>query len=69
MTSSEFFDFSPVTKQFTHRKKDTDKKPVLISKAMWMNFGQGRDTSGKVKNHPNEVWIRYSYDTDEPWRN
>lgn len=68
VTSSEFFDFSPVTKQFTHRKKDTDKKPVLISKAMWMNFGQGRDTSGKVKNHPNEVWIRYSYDTDEPWR-
>ena len=67
MTSPDFLDFSQVTKQFTHRKKDTNKKPVLISKAMWMNFGQGSDTTGRVVKHPNEVWIRYSYDTDEPW--
>ena len=32
-----------------------------------MNFGQGEDTSGELKKHPNEVWLRYSYNTDEPW--
>ena len=48
-------------------KKDADKKPVLISKAVWMNFGQGEDTSGELKKHPNEVWLRCSYNTDVPW--
>ena len=32
-----------------------------------MNFGQGEDISGELKKHPNEVWLRYPYNTDEPW--
>ena len=32
-----------------------------------MNFGQTMDTSGKVQQHPNEVWLRYSYSTSEQW--
>ena len=67
MESSKFLDFAELSKQYTHRKKDADKKPVLISKAVWMNFGQGEDISGELKKHPNEVWLRYSYNTDEPW--
>lgn len=67
MQSSHFLDFSELTKQYTRRKKDAAKNPVLISKAVWMNFGQGKDSSGVLKKHPNEVWIRYSYSTDEPW--
>ena len=60
MESSHFLDFSELTKQYTRRKKDAAKNPVLISKAVWMNFGQGKDSSGVLKKHPNEVWIRYS---------
>lgn len=67
MHSEDFFDFTQLTKQFTCRKKDTNKKPVLISKAFWMNFGQGKDLSGRIVKHPNEVWLRYSYDTSESW--
>ena len=67
MEATKFLDFKELTQQYTHRKKDADKKPVLISKALWMNFGQGENTSGEVEKHPNEVWLRYSYDTDEPW--
>lgn len=43
------------------------KKPVLISKAVWVNFGQGRDITGEVRKHPDKVWLRYSYSEDEPW--
>ena len=67
MEASKFFDFTELSEQYTHRKKDSAKKPVLISKAVWMNFGQGEDISGELKKHPNEVWLRYSYNTDEPW--
>jgi len=67
MDSSLFRDFTGIVKQHTQRKKDTDKHPVLISKATWMNFGQTVDTSGKVQYHPNEVWLRYSYSATEQW--
>lgn len=62
MDSSHFLDFTELTKQYTHRKKDAAKKPVLISKAVWMNFGQWED-----EKHPNEVWLKYSYDASEAW--
>ena len=29
--------------------------------ALWMNFGQSDD----LEEHPNEVWLRYSYNTEE----
>ena len=68
METSKFVDFTEQTKQYTQRKKDTERKPVLISKAVWMNFGQGRDITGEINlKHPDEVWLRYSYSEDEPW--
>ena len=67
MKSSKFVDFTEQTKQYTQRKKDTEGKPVLISKAVWMNFGQGKDITGEVVKHPDEVWLRYSYNEDKPW--
>ena len=67
MKSSKFVDFTEQTKQYTQRKKDTEGKPVLISKAVWMNFGQGKDITGEVVKHPDEVWLRYFYNEDEPW--
>jgi len=67
MDSSLITDFTGTVKQHTQRKKDADKHPVLISKAIWMNFGQTVATSGKVQYHPNEVWLRYSYSATEQW--
>ena len=67
MELSEFFKFCSLVQQYTHRKKDAKKKPVLISNAVWMNFGQGEEPSGKLEKHPNHVWLRYTYSKDEPW--
>lgn len=70
MTSDLFFDFGDLEKQFTRRKKDASKKDVLISKVTWMNFGQASiNRSGReiVEKHPNEVWLRYTYISAEPW--
>ena len=66
MDSLAFLKYSDITKERTQRKKDKSKNPVLISKATWMNFGQTTDASGKVIQHPNEVWIRYMYNKQEP---
>lgn len=52
MDSSKILNFSEIPHQFTHRKKDSAKNPVLISKALWMNFGKGMDSSGRMKKHP-----------------
>ena len=38
----------------------------MISKVRWMNFGQANDNERLMK-HPNEVWIRYTYSTEECW--
>ena len=63
----ESSDFSSLVQQHTRRKTDAVRKPVLISKAVWMNFGQGEEPSGKVVKHPNHVWLRYTYNKDEHW--
>ena len=36
---------------------------------MWMNFGQTTTkVNGRVvEKHPNEVWLKYSYDESEEW--
>ena len=67
MDPSDFYDFTDLTKQHTQRRTDSAGKSVLISKALWMNFGQAQDGStGAAARHPNEVWIQYSF-SDEPW--
>lgn len=43
MDKEKFFDFSVVTKCFTMRKKCLSRKNVLISTALWFNFGEGED--------------------------
>ena len=55
----------------THKtEKDNSKQPVLFSKATWMNFGQVtvvKDGKPITVAHPNEVWLRYSFDKLETW--
>lgn len=67
MEPSKFVDFTEQTKQYTQRDKDTEGKSAFISKAVWINIGQGRDITGEVMKHPDEVWLRYSYSEDELW--
>ena len=67
MSQDEFLDYSELMTQHSQRKKDSNCKPVLISKAAWMNFGQDEDSKGVPLKHPNELWIWYTYDTREAW--
>ena len=68
MDTSAFRDFSPLLNQFTHRKKDAEKRPVLISKAVWINLGEAEEPGEKTPvRHVNQVWIRYTYSSEECW--
>ena len=53
MTREKFFDMEPRTRHFTMRKKDHKGSPVLISKASWLNFGEGEE-DGATISHPGE---------------
>ena len=47
-----------------------------LNKAVWFNFGVGKDTSPSATHsdlpnlvyHPDEVWLRYSLNDQEPWK-
>ena len=67
MSEEKFFDFTPITKEFTMRKKDSTRAPVLISTANWLNFGEGED-GGKIVSHPGEYWMRSSFNMQELWQ-
>ena len=52
---------------------DKDGNRVKIHDVHWMNFGWAEDrdpVTGKKKtvHHPQEVWVRYGFSRDEPWR-
>lgn len=49
------------------RKKDVNGLPVLISKAHWLNFGEGEE-DGNVISHPGEFWMKSSFDVVETWQ-
>ena len=49
------------------QRKMLPKALCLSARRCERKFGQGKDTSGMLKKHPNEVWMRYFYSTDEPW--
>lgn len=53
--------------------KDRDGKNVRILDAHWSNFGWGEEKdpiTGQTRmvHHPDEVWVRYGFSTDEPWK-
>ena len=55
-------------KQYTEQTKDLDNKPLNFSDAVWFNFGMGEklvDGKQVELEHPNEVWIRHTYNVDE----
>jgi hypothetical protein len=55
---------------YTDRNKDTSGQSIEFSKVVWFNFGIGEEiddtcTTLYQKEHPTEVWLRYSYDPAE----
>ena len=53
---------------YTERNKADDGRPLEFSKVMWFNFGTGEEivAGDRVEQeHPNEVWVRYTYDPSE----
>ena len=67
MSKETFFDIAPLTQHFTMRKKDSNGSPVLISKANWLNFGEGED-DGALVSHPGEYWMKSSFSSEEVWQ-
>ena len=67
MSNENFYNFAPITKEFTMRKKDAAGAPELISTANWMNFGEGEE-GGKVVSHPGEFWMKATFSAYEPWQ-
>lgn len=51
MEKEKFLDFTPLTFHFTMRKKDSEGSAVLISKANWLNFGEGEENGTVVSHH------------------
>ena len=67
MTREMFLDIEPLTRHSTMRKKDHNGSPVLISKAHWLNFGEGEE-DGVIISHSGEYWMRSSFSDDEAWQ-
>ena len=48
-----------------------DGTPVNFGLVHWINFGWGAETKEgetQLVHHPDEVWLRYSLSTSEPWK-
>ena len=70
MEQSGFYDYwAYLHNMYAERKTDIDECEVEFSKAMWFNFGVGEELTAagilQEKNHPQEVWIRYTHDPFE----
>ena len=53
---------------YTEHTKDVDGNPLEFSKVVWFNFGIGEEVVNGVihqQEHPQEVWVRYTYDVSE----
>ena len=53
---------------YTKRDKDKNGNPLEFSKAVWFNFGIGEevvDGSLVQAEHPQEVWVRFTYSPSE----
>ena len=52
--------------QVQQLKKSTAKKIVKFKQIQWFSYGES-SKDGIIKRHPNEVWVRYSFDNSKPW--
>ena len=53
---------------YAKHDKDRDGRPLQFSKVVWFNFGVGEEhENGAIvkREHPQEVWVRNTYDLSE----
>lgn len=68
MKLSEFKEFkSYFPERYSLSKKDHNGIAVKIREVHWLNYGWGV-IGDKLIHHPDEIWLRYSLDTEEPWK-
>ena len=74
MKQNDFRDWKSYLKErYVPIRTDTNGNRVKLMDAHWLNFGWGEEkdpASGilKMVHHPDEVWLRYGFSTDEPWK-
>ena len=74
MKQEDVFDWkSYISARYKPLSKDIDGHQVKLRDIHWLNFGWGEDTNlrtgrNKMFHHPDEVWVRYGFSKDEPWK-
>jgi len=74
MQREDFLDWKTHAKdRYRPINRDKEGNRVLLRNVHWMNFGWGEEKdpeSGKIvmKHHPDEVWVRYGFSKEEPWK-
>ena len=72
MQQEDFLDWKGfVNKGYKMAIKDQEGKWVLLRDIHWLNFRWREEKEvGKVSmtHHPDEVWVRFSFSKDEPWK-
>ena len=62
---------SPIRRNVTVLR-DNDGERILLRDIRWMNFGWGEEKGDNeamaMKHHPEEVWVRFGFQKDEPWK-
>ena len=72
MLQEDFHDWKSYTEErYRPVLKDTNGDRILLRNIHWMNFGWGEEKGANgttMTHHPKEVWVRYGYSKDEPWK-
>ena len=74
MPQENFLDFKGhISSRYRKRWVDRNKQPVSLRRVHWLNFGWGEESDpstgeGRMVHHPTEVWMRYGFDKNEPWK-
>ena len=74
MRQEDVFDWkSYISARYKPLSKDINGHRVKLRDVHWLNFGWGEDTElrtgrRKMFHHPDEVWVRYGFSKDEPWK-
>lgn len=73
MRQEDFHDWKSYTEErYKPVLRDNDGEKVLLRDIHWMNFGwgeeKGENEAMAMKHHPGEVWVRFGFRKDEPWK-
>ena len=72
MDQDDFLDYKgAIAERYVLKTKDVNNQKVLLREIHWLNFGWGKEKTAEgnvaIVHHPNEVWMRKSFSSSEPW--